>query len=401
MSGALDPAGGPLAAQRKRSRGVPAGRVLIGSGIAAAVLLAALVGFRDTIYREMIEPTEPFQVYTPPPAPDYADAAAWAARPQSLLAGQAAPGTAPAAFRAADVFFVHPTTAYDGRVAGWNADQRDATARTRLESLVLPNHAAPFASAGPLWIPHYRQATLFAMIASREDTWDALDLAYSDVAKAFAAFLAARPEGAPYVLAGSGQGGLHVVRLLQEAVAPLPAARSGLVAAYVLDQPVPLDQLAPGGPLDWLALCTAPGRFGCLVTYAEVERGDTGGARLWQDRGLGWSAPGGYRRLGLRQLACVNPLTGGAGPSAPASANPGAVAATGLEPGTEPPLLPGESGAACANGLLLVDPDRQPALRHRRLDIGARYTTPGYNLFYQALADDAHGRVAAWTRTNR
>lgn len=349
----------------------------------SVLLLAALIGFRDNIYRELVEPTLPFQVAEPPPQPDLSDASAWAARPQGSADGSVA------------VFYVHPTTAYDGPRLGWNADPADPGSRARLDTLALPNHAAPFAAAGPLWIPHYRQAVLFAMIASREDTRDALGLAYNDVAAAFDRFLAARPPGAPFILAGTGQGGLHVVRLLQDRLAGSPEA-AALVAAYVIDQPVPLDQLAPGGPLAWLPLCNGPRTVRCLVTFTEVDRGDELGARLWRDRSLGWSAAQGYGRLGERDFACVNPLNGGAAADAPASANPGAVAATGLERGLEPPLLPGESGARCEAGLLLVDPDRQPALRPRRTDFGARYITPRFNLFYQALADDARTRAAAF-----
>ncbi len=354
-------------------------------GVAGLVvlLLAALIGFRDNIYRELVEPTLPFQVAEPPPRPDWSDASAWAARPQGRADGAVA------------VFYVHPTTAYDGPRLGWNADPADPRSRERLDTLALPNHAAPFAAAGPLWIPHYRQAVLFAMIASREDTRDALGLAYGDVAAAFDAFTAARPPGAPFILAGTGQGGLHVVRLLQEKLAGTPQA-AALVAAYVIDQPVPLDQLAPGGPLAWLPLCDGPQAVRCLVTFTEVDRGDGLGARLWRDRGLGWSAAQGYGRLGERPFGCVNPLNGGAGPDAPASANSGAVTASGLERGLEPPLLPGESGASCEAGLLLVDPDRQPALRPRRTDFGARYITPRFNLFYQALAEDARTRSRAF-----
>lgn len=385
-AGRADPAG------RTDRRG-PVAMGWAAAGAAALLVAAGLFGFRDNLFRELIEPSVPFQVYRPPPAPDYADAPAWAARPQT--GAVSATGATASAHSGVAVFFIAPTTAYDGRAAGWNGDPREPVARRRLETVVLPNHAAPFAVAGPLWVPRYRQAVLFAMVASREDTWDALDLAYRDIDRAFSAFLAGRPAGAPFVLAGSGQGGLHAVRLLQQRIVGQPAGRA-LVAAYVIDQPVPLDQLAPDGPLAGLPLCSTPRQTGCLVTYAEVDTGDTAGARLWRDRSLGWSAAAGYARLGSRRYACVNPLTGGQGASAPASSNPGSVAASGLEPGVEPPLLPGETGARCADGLLQVDPDRQPALRPRRADFGARYTTPGFNLFYQALAEDARTRSLAW-----
>jgi Protein of unknown function (DUF3089) len=375
------------------------------AALAASAGLLALLGYlmRDNLHKALIKPTVPFQVTTPPPAPDYGNAYAWALRPQAAgdaAAGDAAAGDAAAGDAAAglsDVFFVHPTTAHDGG-SGWNADIEEPRPRARLEAVALPVHGRPFSRAGELWAPRYRQAVLFAMVDLREDGRDALDLAHSDVARAFAVFQAARPAGRPYVLAGVGQGGLHVQRLLQEVVArarPGDPARSELAAAYVIDQPMPLALFQVGGPLRDLGQCRAPDQTGCVVTYATVDAGDARGLELATTRALSWTAATGYGALGGRVAACVNPLNGGAGPVAPPSANEGSAAATGLSRDESPPLLPGETGARCVGGPLIVERNRPAALTRPRFVLGARSHASGYNLFYEPLSRDVSARVAA------
>jgi hypothetical protein len=71
------------------------------------LVLVALVVFRGDILKAGLDPKVPFQTYTPPPAPDYRAASAWA-----LLEARA-PESGTAA-----VFFVHSTT-YDGG-RDWN-----------------------------------------------------------------------------------------------------------------------------------------------------------------------------------------------------------------------------------------------------------------------------------------
>lgn len=70
----------------------------------------------------------------------------------------------------------------------------------------------------------------------------ALDLAYSDVRRAFLHFID-EPEvvGRPFILAGHSQGVLHLVRLLQEEVESHPERRARFVHAYLAGFSVPLD----------------------------------------------------------------------------------------------------------------------------------------------------------------
>jgi hypothetical protein len=353
--------------------------VAIPLGLLVIALAAGAWFGRDNLFRYLIQPQTPFQVQQPPPAPDYASPAAWIARP---LDGAAA---VPA------VFFVHPNSSWTRR--SWNVAIDDMDAAQVLQRQILPNHAGPFASAGRLWAPRYRQATLFALLAGRPDTRDALDLAYGDVAQAFRQFQAARPAGAPWILVGSGQGGQHVARLLADSVAGTPAAR-GLAAVYILEQTIGEAMLATGGSLAGFPACTGPAQTGCLVTFVTADAGDRRGAGFAIERARRRHAGVGLLETG-DQPVCINPLNGVAGGSAPASANRGAASASGLEPGVRPAMLPGETGGACIDGLLQVDPDRPPALRSDPWDIGAYHKPALYNLFWQALEDDSTRRMAA------
>jgi pimeloyl-ACP methyl ester carboxylesterase len=356
---------------------------LIWSVVALNLLIAiAAVTMRDNLFRFLMTPAVPFQVDEHPTAPDYNDAAAWAIRPQ---------GSAPDVQKA-DVFFIHPTTAWSG-AEGWNADIADPVSRTRLEDVALPNHSEPFATAGAIWAPRYRQAVLYASLARREDSREALDFAYQDIKRAFEAFKKSRNLSSPMILVGVGQGGLHVLRLLQEN----PRLGGELAAAYLIDQPIPTFLYeGPNALVGFPKPCETRQSVNCFVSFSVLDGGDSRGENLIRARAIIWTSAQGYHSLGNQPFACVNPLTGGTkAPNAMASENRGSAAATGLERGTQPPLLPGETGARCRNGLLLVEVNRPAALSRQRFDLGTFYKLTGYNLFYEALSRDAQARVAA------
>jgi Protein of unknown function (DUF3089) len=356
-------------------------RILVWSLIGLNLFLALLAyAMRDNLFRAMIEPALPFQVDEQPPAPDYNDAAAWAIRPQGNLSARGE----------ADVFFIHPTTAWSG-AAGWNGDIADPISRTRLEDVALPNHAEPFASAGAIWAPRYRQAVLYASLARREDSREALNFAYEDVARAFDAFMKARDPERPLVLVGVGQGGLHVLRLLQMT----PGLSQNVTVSYLIDQPVPEalykgDTAIAGFPQP----CQNAISTGCFISYAPIDGGDERGTELVTNRAIIWTPQRGYHSLAGAPFACVNPLTGGTDkPDALASLNRGSAAASRLERGMQPPLLPGETGARCRGGVLLVEVNRPASLSRSRFELGSFYKLTGYNLFYAALGSDVVART--------
>jgi pimeloyl-ACP methyl ester carboxylesterase len=350
---------------------------ILGLNLFLALLAYAM---RDNLFRAMIEPAVPFQVDERPPQPDYNDAAAWAIRPQGG-GNQTGP---------ADIFFIHPTTAWSG-AAGWNADIADPISRTRLEEVALPNHGEPFAAAGNIWAPRYRQAVLYASLARREDSREALNFAYQDVLRAFEAFQKARDPKRPIILVGVGQGGLHALRLLQTD----PIAARAISVSYLIDQPVPTALY--GGPASTFPPpCETPTSKACFISFNILEGGDDVGRKQITELAIIWTPDKGYHSLGGAPFVCVNPLTGRTDlTDALASANRGSAAASGLERGTQPALLPGETGARCRDGLLLVEVNRPASLSRSRFELGSFYKSTGYNLFYSALATDAKARVAA------
>ncbi|MEK7660890.1 MAG: DUF3089 domain-containing protein [Pseudomonadota bacterium] len=335
--------------------------------------------FRRNLYKELIKPTIPFQIANKPSVPNYADESAWLKRGTPISTNT-------------DVFFINPTAYYNGKL-GWNANIAEDNLTTRLRQVVLPNHAAPFETQNNMWIPKYRQATLYAMLSQSEDSRDALDLAYSDIEKAFDVFLAARNPNAKFTIVGINQGGLHALRLLQSRVAKTPL-EPNLLAAYIIDQAVPASLFSTALPANMgkLQTCISPKQVNCVFAFADFDENDAKAHEIFSLRSSVWQNNIGYLRLDGKATLCANPLNGGSSPAARAIANLGSVSANNLEEGTRPALLPGVTGARCENGLLLVDPSRPANLRPRRFELGTLHKTPEYNLFYQALSNDFQTR---------
>ena len=195
----------------------------------AATIIAALLIWRDDILEALLDPQVPYTVYKPPPAPDYAKAGAW-----DQLPGAAAPASA------VDVFFVHPTTFDGGK--NWNGPINSSAAglaTLRPRSPMAPNYAAPFARAGRVFAPRYRQASLYTSLTVFDDAIEAREFAYGDVRAAIDYYLAHLSAGRPFILVGVEQGGQLAARLLREEIAANLALKNRLVAAYLIETVVP------------------------------------------------------------------------------------------------------------------------------------------------------------------
>lgn len=344
------------------------------------LLTAATAVWRGDILRAGLDPQVPFQTYAPPPAPDYGAPSAW------VLRDARAPGAGNAA-----VFFVHSTTYEGGR--HWNGPVGTAKGERWLREVVIPNYAGPFARAGAVSAPRYRQASLYTRLTLREDARDARAFAYQDIVAAFEAWLERHPEG-PIVLAGVEQGGELVERLARERVATDPALRERLAAVYLIDVVVAAGGLSPAIPA-----CERRDQAGCVVAFSPVGDGNDGAARRRLRRALVWDARGRLVELEDRKPVCVNPLTGSTDTApAPARAHRGATNATGLEWGAHPALMTREVAAQCRDGLLRhTEPDLE-SFRETGSWADRRKSRP-YNLFYGDLEADVQTRLAAWRAT--
>ena len=350
--------------------------------VLALALVAAFV-FRDQLLRASLDPRQPFQTYRPPPAPNYATRAGWALLPADPARPAAQDGPA-------DVFFVHPTT-YNGGEQ-WNGPIGYQRAARQLSTEMLPNYAGPFASAGRMFAPRYRQASVYAMASLREDALDARRFAYTDVKAAFDLYLDRYNKGRPFVLAGVEQGGSLAALLLRDEIARNPSLRGRLIGAYFLQTIVPADEYGPGA---LVPACTSRTQARCVVAYQPVTEGRLGTARRLISRALSWNASGELEPLGERAPLCVNPLLGASsGTLAPKRDNLGAANATGLEWGVRPGYLPHQVSAQCRDGLLWVTRPTSPTLKA----VGGwaeRQKPAGYNLFYADLEADARERLHA------
>jgi hypothetical protein len=313
--------------------------------------------------------------------PDFSKESSWVARPG--LADDPAdwlPDGVPRSTGKAAVFFIHPTTYL--RNDRWNAPLEaggDTSFRTRL---FIQSQASAFSGAGQIWAPHYRQAAFGAFLLDSADAKSALDFAYSDVSAAFDQFLEAAGNR-PIILAGHSQGALHLMRLLRERQTDL---RQRLVAAYVVGWPI---DTVSDLPALGLPACKTAEDTACILSW--MSFGEPANPSLileqWmRTRGL----TGGERNR--KDILCVNPITGSEDGVAPPTANPGTLMPTSNFKSAR--LVPGQVGARCDNGLLIID-GTVPPLGPYVLP-GNNYHVYDYTLFWSAIRRDAERRLAAW-----
>lgn len=352
------------------------------AGFVLVFLVAVAVAiWRGDILKAGLDPQIPFQTYDPPPAPNYALKTAWA------MWDVKTPNAGPAA-----IFFLHSTT-FDGG-DDWNGPIGDEKARAYLERVVIPNYAGPFARAGGISLPLYRQASLYTRLTLRDDAREARAFAYGDALTSFEHWLEANPTG-PLVLAGVEQGGELIDRLVRERVADDPAVRGRIVAVYLIDVIAAAENLAPTVPA-----CATATSIGCVVGWSQVGDQNEGAAHRRLRRALVWDDAGRLVDLEGRTPLCVNPVSGATGAAAvPARLHHGAANATGLEWGVRPAFIDRAVATQCRHGIL----------RHTELitesfkevgDWADRRKARQYNLFYADIEADVERRLNVWEASN-
>ena len=342
----------------------------------------AIYQFGSRVLINQAIPHGHFEPAKPGSGPDYAQKSSWLARPGAAddPSQWLPPGISSSTGKAA-VFYIHPTTYL--KPDRWNAPllaQGDTEFRTRL---FVQSQASAFNGVGEIWAPRYRQAAYGAFLLNSDDAAKALDLAYSDVASAFAEFVRQSGER-PIILAGHSQGALHLERLIREKIAGKPIS-SRIVAVYAVGWPI---STVADLPSLGLPPCHAPEETGCILSW--MSFGDPPNPDLILDQWKKTRGPGGERKQG--DVLCVNPLTGAEGGSAPPQDNPGT-----LLPGTNlvsATLQAHIVGAHCDKGLLILD-GAVPPLGPYVLP-GTNYHVYDYALFWGAIRQDAERRLSAW-----
>lgn len=336
------------------------------------------------LMRAAMVPGVNFEAEPPVGAEAYKDARMWIARPD--IPGNPAMWTPPGYQTAADapaaVFFIHPTS-YLQR-AHWNAPLDDREANDRA-ALFLRGQASAFNESGAVWAPRYRQATFGAFLTTQADADKALDLAYGDVAAAFAAFVAQIGPDRPIILAGHSQGALHLSRLLREQVAGKPIAKR-IVAAYVVGWPV---SRVADLPALGLPECASADQPGCILSWQSfAEPADPSMVTDVYDASTG---PTGVARKGTAMI-CTNPLTGTPHSAAEASANLGTlIPSADLKTAT---IAAGRVPAKCTGrGFLTIG---APVELGPYVLPGNNYHVFDYSLFWANVRADAARRLKAW-----
>lgn len=349
----------------------------------------ALYQWGDQVLVRMATPRGHFLAAEAGGAPDYRRNEDWADWPDPLHGSNSLwlpdGKSEPEGRKTATTFYVHPTT-YLGRDR-WNAPipRGYQSEWGRRIDVFVQSQASAFNGVSNVSAPYYRQAAYGAFLLKNDDATKALDLAYSDVLKAFDIHFASEPASRPLILAGHSQGSLHLLRLLKDRRAAL---RGRLVAAYVVGWPVGVSSDLPA---TGLAACATPDQAGCVLSWQSFKEPQN--TRLVTKAWVGTRGLTGMARK-REDMLCTNPLTGTKDGVAPASANKGTLAPNGNM--TNATLEPGRVGARCDQGFLKLDGDI-PNLGPYVLP-GNNYHVYDYALFWGSIRADAERRLAAWRK---
>jgi pimeloyl-ACP methyl ester carboxylesterase len=168
---------------------------------------------------------------------------------------------------AIDCFYVYPTVSLDpGYISDWTPD------RMELDSVKI--QFARFSSACRTFAPIYRQRTLTALRAASGGPAPAGNLppgqlgGYTDVADAFAWYMANENRGRGFMLIGHSQGAGLVARLIQREIDGKPIQKQ-MVSAMILGSTVLTPPGADaGGTFPTIPLCRREDQTGCVITYS-------------------------------------------------------------------------------------------------------------------------------------
>jgi hypothetical protein len=218
-----------------------------------------------------------------PAAPDYADAANWICRPGAesvCTAGLDAKvvepsGTAktlafePAANPPIDCFYVYPTVSNEQTAF---SDLKQSPEVTD----VVNRQAGRLTSRCRVFAPVYRQLTIYGLRQMMNGSVkENFDLAYGDVAAAWASYLAHDNGGRGVVLVGHSQGTILLQRLIAETIDGTPQQKL-LVSAFLAGDPslaVPKGKTV-GGTFAHVPVCSSQAQVGCVYAWGTYLAGD-------------------------------------------------------------------------------------------------------------------------------
>jgi hypothetical protein len=364
-------------------------------GTVAVLGVVGLLGavFMTDLVLYMMTPARSFDPASAPAAPDYNEPSSWSALPDREDAADAFVPEFPAVDQRsapADVFYVHPTT-YVG--SQWNGPVSDADLNTATDRVATRIQASAFNGCGAIYAPRYRQANGTAFTHPTRDGQRAIDLAYSDVVRAFQSFLERRGRGRPFIVASHSQGSVLAARLLREAISGTPL-REQLIAAWIVGWPISEPTLAQQIPD--IPPCASADQIGCIVGWN--ARSPTYIPGPFEFRALGEDGRVADDR---GPHLCVNPVSGlRDGAAVGSKESRGAVFLD-----ADPPLVAkGFASAQCRDGTLVIaEVGRAPrdfmsSLLDRALGEG-NYHPIEYQMFFLDIRHNAAVRTEAFRRS--
>mgnify|MGYP001252068562 FL=1 len=153
------------------------------------------------------------------------------------------------------VFYIHPTTLYDG--TSWNADT-SFFRNNKLLRLCLENQASVFAGITKLYAPHYREMHIYSY-TDTVNGYKAFNLAYHDVLEAFKYFVRKNPSN-PIIIASHSQGTNHAVRLINDYISLDSVLKKRLVLSYLVGMHVEKNELQ-------IDVCNSVFQTNCFMSW--------------------------------------------------------------------------------------------------------------------------------------
>jgi len=185
-------------------------------------------------FAKQVRPSKDFNENRLPSPPNYSSRQSWAAHPEVENKSSFVPlGVEKATLEdlKADVFFIHPTTFFGNK--NWNASLSHPVANTIVDEIIMSGQASVFNSCCRIFAPRYRQATFYSFLEGGKNGQKALEVAYSDVARAFDFFINHLNDGRPFFIASHSQGTVHAIKLLEDKIDQTDLVKR-MVAAYTI-----------------------------------------------------------------------------------------------------------------------------------------------------------------------
>lgn len=239
--------------------------VLIGLAVGAAYATGNGGMITFTAKLLLNRPGEPFNPKDAVAALDYASPSSWAALPnKDDLADMSPAGTLDMLSQGSapvDVFFIHPTGFVKG--TSWIDTLASGTVTEENTQWMLANQASIFNGCCNVYVPRYRQASIFAFFESVKKRDKILDFAYQDIEESFQYYLDNFNQGRPFIIASHSQGTMHAFRLLKDVIDNTPLAEQ-LVTAYIVGAQIKTAQIEA---LQSISVCTHASDLNCAVTW--------------------------------------------------------------------------------------------------------------------------------------